>query len=259
MPTPAETSLSALERSTLERFVELLGRALGDDLVSVWLYGSRARGERPSPESDVDVLVLTRGDPKRDRTRASTAMESAAEATGASRFLFSLQVVDLDWLADQRAVEAFFLREVERDRIVLAGDAEGDERPPLRSYTGVRPRTLEMLDTADRWLEAAKRALEADPAPSISLAYYAMLYAARAALSERDQFARRHQGTWHLFRENLVESGNFDPVLAQAAAATQQPREGADYRMERFSEGQARATLELAERFVAAVKETIEA
>ena len=48
MPTVAETSLTALERATLERFVELLERALGDDLGSVWLYGSRARGEPPA-------------------------------------------------------------------------------------------------------------------------------------------------------------------------------------------------------------------
>ena len=56
-----------------------------------------------------------------------------------------------------------------------------------------------------------------------------------------------------------MEHGDLDPQLAQAAAATQQPREGTDYRMERFSKAQARATLELAVRFVAAVKETIEA
>jgi hypothetical protein len=37
-------SLSDAERRTLERFVRLLEYGLRDDLVAVWLYGSRARG-----------------------------------------------------------------------------------------------------------------------------------------------------------------------------------------------------------------------
>jgi Nucleotidyltransferase domain len=42
----------------LDRFVELLTAELGTDH-GVWLYGSRARGETPGEESDVDVLVVS--------------------------------------------------------------------------------------------------------------------------------------------------------------------------------------------------------
>src|SRR3954451_16725309 len=41
-------------------------------------------------------------------------------------------------------------------------------------------------------------------ATAVSTAYYAMLYAARAALSERDRHARSHAGTWGLFREEFA-------------------------------------------------------
>ncbi len=34
---------------------------------------------------------------------------------------FSLQVFDEDWLAGRRAIESFFIREVDRDKVVLAG------------------------------------------------------------------------------------------------------------------------------------------
>lgn len=34
---------------------------------------------------------------------------------------------------------------------------------------------------------------------AVSAAYYAMLYAARAALSEHEEYARRHGGTWSIF------------------------------------------------------------
>ncbi len=258
--TLADASLSEIERETLDRFLALLEQQLGGELVSVWLYGSRSRGERTGPESDVDLIVLTRGDADRGYDRARRAMDAASEGTGASPLSFSIQVRDLDWLAERRAVEAFFINEVERDRIVLAGDAQGDERPPLRPYTGMRPRTRELLDQADEWLRDARLVIDGGGrSGAISISYYAMLYAARAALSERDLYVRSHQGMWHVFGRTFVEGGDFDPQLARAAAGAQAPREDADYRAKRFSEEQARATLELAERFVSAVKETIEA
>jgi uncharacterized protein (UPF0332 family) len=49
----------------------------------------------------------------------------------------------------------------------------------------VSPRSDELLDAAARRLKAAAAAAHEDPSGAISLAYYAMLYAARAALSER--------------------------------------------------------------------------
>jgi uncharacterized protein (UPF0332 family) len=54
----------------------------------------------------------------------------------------------------------------------------------------------------------------------VSAAYYAMLYAARAALSEQDRYAKTHSGTWTLFRETFVRDGRFDPALARAADQT---------------------------------------
>ncbi len=67
MPAQLDTALAAAtlseaERRTVRRFVAMLDEALGDDLRAVWLYGSRARGERPHPESDVDLLVIAGGD-----------------------------------------------------------------------------------------------------------------------------------------------------------------------------------------------------
>lgn len=48
-------------RLTLDLLVELLKRDLGPELHAVWLFGSRARGEEPRAESDVDLIVLTEG------------------------------------------------------------------------------------------------------------------------------------------------------------------------------------------------------
>ena len=45
---------------------------------------------------------------------------------------------------------------------------------------------------------------------AVSAAYYAMLYAARAALSEDDEYARSHGGTWGLFHRRYVVTDAFD-------------------------------------------------
>jgi uncharacterized protein (UPF0332 family) len=63
---------------------------------------------------------------------------------------------------------------------------------------------------------------------AVSAAYYAMLYAARAALSESDEHSRTHRG-WHLFRDRYVTTGAFDQHLHTLAQRAQETREGGDY------------------------------
>jgi uncharacterized protein (UPF0332 family) len=96
-------------------------------------------------------------------------------------------------------------------------------------------------------------------APAVSDAYYAILYAARAALSERDRNAKMHRGTWALFNEEFVASGDIDVELAREARATQEPREGVDYAAARVSGDEAQRIAEVAERFVAAIETLLRA
>lgn len=116
------------------------------------------------------------------------------------------------------------------------------------------PRSEEMLDRAARRVAAARRASAAgDHEVAVSLAYYASLYAARAALSERDLHARTHAGVWHLFHRHVVRDGGFDPELARRAAAAQDDREDVDYDARLVTPEEASSALDVAERFVAAV------
>ena len=117
----AAATLSDPERRTLQRFVAMLGAELGDDLRAVWLYGSRARGERPHPESDVDLLVIAAGDHERNRDAALNLSAQAAEAEGESPFTYSVHTYSPEWLRGRREIESFFIQEVDRDKVVLAG------------------------------------------------------------------------------------------------------------------------------------------
>jgi predicted nucleotidyltransferase len=116
-------TLSEAERNTVRRFVALIDDALGDDLRGLWLYGSRARGELPREDSDVDLLVIAEGDRERRRRLAMDLSEAAALAENQSPFTYSVHVQDEEWLRERREIESFFIGEVDRDKIVLAGSA----------------------------------------------------------------------------------------------------------------------------------------
>ena len=112
------TTLSEVERRTLSRFLGLLEERLGHDLVDVWLYGSRARGEPRREESDVDVMVVTRrGD--EDWDLVNRALWQAAQDEGASSFWFSFQLFDPEWLEGRRRIKSFYIQEVDRDKVDL--------------------------------------------------------------------------------------------------------------------------------------------
>jgi predicted nucleotidyltransferase len=117
----AHTSLSEVERRTLARLVDLLQSDLGGELRSVWLFGSRARGELGHDDSDVDGLVVTDGG-RRDFRRVQAAVRAASEAEGFQFVYLSAHVRDPRHVAHKRAIRDFFMQEVDRDKIVLAGE-----------------------------------------------------------------------------------------------------------------------------------------
>jgi predicted nucleotidyltransferase len=114
--------LTEREHRTVERFASRLADALGGDLRALWLYGSRARGTA-HPESDVDLLVIADGGRDRYGRIAGDLSEEAAIAEGESPFSYSVHVHDSGWVQGRRAIESFFIQEVDRDKIVLAGSA----------------------------------------------------------------------------------------------------------------------------------------
>ncbi len=119
----ARAALSAPERRVVERLLTHLCDELGDDLHAVWLYGSRARGEVPHPESDVDLMVIV--DASRGWSPYGTeilpTIEEIAGEEGVSPVWISAFVRDPEWLRGRREIESFFIQEVDRDKLILHG------------------------------------------------------------------------------------------------------------------------------------------
>ena len=127
----ASALLTEQERRVVSRLLASLREELGDDLLAVWLYGSRARGEAdleetdPDRKSDVDLMVIV--DPSRGWTGLGSnifaLIGEAADAEGDSPVWYSPVVWDSEWLRNRREIRSFFVQEVDRDKIVLHGSA----------------------------------------------------------------------------------------------------------------------------------------
>jgi uncharacterized protein (UPF0332 family) len=121
------------------------------------------------------------------------------------------------------------------------------------------PRTNELLEAARRRLAAASIVVTEDPSTALSAAYYAMLYGARAALSERNITAKTHRGVWHELRRTFVDTGELDAELAASVQKIQPEREQADYDAWFAPADEATHAIELAQRFLAAIMELVKA
>ncbi len=121
MATLVDASLTEDERRVVERLVELMRERFSGRLRSVWLYGSRARGERPGPESDIDLLAIADRGEGDDVLTAILLVDQAARELGVPRPLVSIKVHDPSWLESRRRVDSFFIRDVDRDKLILYG------------------------------------------------------------------------------------------------------------------------------------------
>jgi predicted nucleotidyltransferase len=119
----APASLSEQERRVVERLVMLLPEELGCDVRAIWLYGSRARGETPHPESDIDLMVFADGVSFDEKMSATELLNRIATAEGTSPVWFSLLFNTPGWLRGRREIRSFFIAEVDRDKIVLYGSS----------------------------------------------------------------------------------------------------------------------------------------
>jgi predicted nucleotidyltransferase len=123
MTALTQSSLLADEQALIELFVEELEGSLKDELHAVWLFGSRARGEPPEKDSDVDLLVLVDDASWDGRMRVRSLLDQAAAKLDlqALTWSFSVHVHSPLWLAQRREIKSFFIAELDRDKIACVG------------------------------------------------------------------------------------------------------------------------------------------
>ena len=87
-----------------------------------------------------------------------------------------------------------------------------------------------LIKNAYEKLEAAKTLFENDfYGDAVSRAYYAMFFAAKALLSQKDIYPRTHRGLISQFGLEFVKNGEFKKDLFDLLTRAQEDREEADY------------------------------
>ena len=112
---PAGSNLTLSERQALERFKAALQSLLGNDLLAVRLFGSRARGAG-TEESDIDVLVIVR---KLDRDVSRRIAEESLEVDLAYDTNVSATVMSTEEYETHQRWRTLFYRNVERESVPL--------------------------------------------------------------------------------------------------------------------------------------------
>ena len=117
-----------------------------------------------------------------------------------------------------------------------------------------------LLMRADGALESAELLLKNKYfADSVSRSYYAMFYAASAALTLRGIECKTHRGLLAEFSRVMVKSGEMRPECAKSLDNAFAMRQDADYDyLAKINRGFAEKQLADAEKFVADVKKVIE-
>lgn len=120
----------------------------------------------------------------------------------------------------------------------------------------MKPASERLLNKADRALRAARLLKDSGEADfSIARSYYAMFYAAEAALFERGLSFRKHSAVHSAFGEHLVKSGALESQLHRWLLDAFDLRIQGDYGIDAFLEdAQAGEALERAEEFVRRIR-----
>jgi uncharacterized protein len=107
--------LTEAERQALARFKGALQSLLGDNLLSLRLFGSRARGEA-TEESDLDVLVVVR---KKDRALCRRIVEESLEVDLAYEINLAPTILSADEYQQNQEYGTPFYHNVEREGVSL--------------------------------------------------------------------------------------------------------------------------------------------
>jgi uncharacterized protein (UPF0332 family)/predicted nucleotidyltransferase len=259
MQVPSLARLQPNERRAVEAFVDALRRDLDGRLLLLVLFGSKARGD-DQPGSDIDFLVVTDGEPRDLEKRLSTLTASLGMEHDV---LLNTLSFSRDRWADFARRRAAFWQNVQRDGMVMLRSprltesltvgpsrSEGwtsDHRPEVTAYMAS---AWQALHTAESQFQQGN-----DYLVVANRAYYAIFYAANAALATEGKQLSRHTGVLSLFRECFVKTGAIEPSFLYDYDEAMKRRHLSDYDLNSaVSADFVRVSLEAAQRFVSRVE-----
>jgi len=241
---PAPHGLSARDWRVIQRVRARLRALLPNgEMKSLILYGSHARGEA-TPDSDID-LFLVYDDVTTEQEQSLKEFSADLPDALARVHLFLNRA---DELAQGNTVNPLVYN-VAHQGIVLGGVAvpklEIDRRKVAEDNIALAKEELRLIPTIIN-AGGYRR--------SVSMAYYAVLYAADAALATKGLVPQSHEGTHSLFGYHFIRKGLVDPKFKGLLKRAKDERMKADYKRDAvFTREDAEPWLARAQEFVTAI------
>ncbi len=243
-----QTAHHTLPDVDLWRVIEQFRAGLREEFASNFrglvLYGSYARGEE-TEGSDIDLIVLFKD--------AETAAASGSKVSGLAHCILVesdalVSAMPMSERSYQMGRSPFFLNVKREGIFVLSEEA------------------AELSTETDRLINAAEDSItganvlyqEGLFGFSASRAYYAMFYAASAALLTKGLTFSRHSGVVSGFGRHFSSAGLLPRQLHLDFDKAQRLRQLGDYSTEPFEQGTAEEVLRDARRFVDAIRGYLE-
>ena len=108
-------ALNTKEKSALQQFKADLNQAIGNQLIELKLFGSKARGD-DRPDSDIDLLVIVTTD---DWRICDVVYGIATDILLQTDISISPKVISKNRLEQIQKEDTFFLRNISRDAITV--------------------------------------------------------------------------------------------------------------------------------------------
>ena len=112
---PVFSRCSPAVRTAIAEYIRRVAEEFGDEVVSITLYGSQARGDA-EPESDIDLFIVVRQD---SATLERELSDMAWDVECEHGVVFSDLIFSLDRLNRMRSNHFPYYQSVEREGIVL--------------------------------------------------------------------------------------------------------------------------------------------
>ncbi|MEK6655811.1 MAG: nucleotidyltransferase domain-containing protein [Nitrospirota bacterium] len=107
--------LTQREKDIINEFKSKVAEAYPDEVINIIVFGSKARGDA-SEESDIDILVVTASD---DWQMADKIRDIGYYLELENNLVLSIQVVGQDHVKYLKKIRSQFIRNVEREGIIL--------------------------------------------------------------------------------------------------------------------------------------------
>lgn len=222
--------------TALQAYVSAVRAELGAHLQRVILFGSRARGDA-RPDSDVDVLLLLTDYPEARWLVRKRVVSATHRLTLTHQLVFGSVLARV---ADYEAETELLYQQVKQEGIVLMDQ-----------------RIEQLLAMADNALHEATilDQVAKSPRGTVSRAYYAMFYAAKAALLFQQVEVKSHAGLVNQFGLHLILPGLIDDSFNQKLQDAFNTRQEGDYALAlSISAEEAKVKVEDARLFVAEMR-----